>query len=126
MQRQGIDYEEVFAPVARMETVRLLLATAAHLGWQVHHMDVKSAFLNGELEEEVYVAQPPGFTATGDESKVLRLRKALYGLKQAPRAWNVKLDRTLVSVLRSVVWSMPYTREVLARRSCWWEFMLMT
>jgi hypothetical protein len=60
VQRQGVDFDEVFAPVARMETVRLLLAIAAHCEWQVHHMDVKSAFLNGDLTEEVYVHQPPG------------------------------------------------------------------
>ena len=98
VQKQGVDYEEAFAPVARLETVRVLLALAAHSGWQVHHMDVNSAFLNGELEEEVYVVQPPGFTAAGEESKVLKLRKALYGLKQAPRAWNAKLDATLGSL----------------------------
>lgn len=62
VQQQGIDFEEVFAPVARMETVRLLIALAANKGWQIHHMDVKSAFLNGDLEEEVYVVQPPGFS----------------------------------------------------------------
>jgi hypothetical protein len=85
-QRQGVDFEEVFAPVARMETVRLLLAMAAHSGWEVHHMDVKSAFLNGDLAEEVYVSQPPGYISTGKEQQVLKLRKALYGLRQAPRA----------------------------------------
>ncbi|WVZ58492.1 hypothetical protein U9M48_008764 [Paspalum notatum var. saurae] len=95
VQRQGIDYEEVFAPVARMESVRVLLAVAAQRGWAVHHMDVKSAFLNGELAEEVYVVQPPGFIAAGHEDKVLRLHKALYGLRQAPRAWNAKLDMSL-------------------------------
>ncbi|XP_062196444.1 uncharacterized protein LOC133899480 [Phragmites australis] len=78
-----------------MESVRLLLALAAQEGWRVHHMDVKSAFLNGDLKEEVYVHQPPGFAIPGKEGKVLRLRKALYGLRQAPRAWNVKLDSTL-------------------------------
>ena len=93
VEKQGVDYEEVFAPVARLESVHLLLALAARAGWTVHHMDVKSAFLNGELEEEVYVAQPPGFT--GESSKVLKLDKALYGLKQAPRAWNTKLDAWL-------------------------------
>ena len=61
----------------------------------MHHMDVKSAFLNGDLKEEVYVHQPPGFVIPGKENKVLRLRKALYGLRQAPRAWNAKLDSTL-------------------------------
>lgn len=85
----------MFTPVARMESIRMLLAVAAQEGWYVHHMDVKSAFLNGELKEEVYVQQPPGFIAAGQESKVLRLKKALYGLRQAPRAWNVKLDGSL-------------------------------
>jgi hypothetical protein len=95
VQREGIDFQEVFAPVARMESVRLLLALAASKDWRVHHMDVKSAFLNGELEEEIYVQQPPGFEVAGEERKVLRLRKALYGLRQAPRAWNTKLDTSL-------------------------------
>jgi len=98
VQREGIDFEEVFAPVARMESVRLLLALAAVRCWKVHHLDVKSAFLNGELAEEVYVQQPPGFVIAGEEHRVLRLRKALYGLRQAPRAWNIKLDASLASL----------------------------
>jgi hypothetical protein len=98
VQRQGIDYEEVFAPIVRMESVRVLLAVAAHGSWPVHHMDVKSAFLNGDLAEEVYVQQPPGFIATGHERMVLKLHKALYGLKQAPRAWNAKLDSSLLTL----------------------------
>jgi len=68
---------------------------AANKGWQVHHLDVKSAFLHGELEEEVYVSQPKGHVVKGKEQYVLKLRKALYGLRQAPRAWNVRLDRSL-------------------------------
>jgi hypothetical protein len=95
VQQEGVDFDEVFAPVARMESVRLLLVLAAQEGWQVHHMDVKSAFLNGDLKEEVYVRQPAGFIVVGQEGKVLRLRNALYGLRQAPRAWNSKLDDTL-------------------------------
>jgi hypothetical protein len=98
VQQQGMDFDEVFAPIARIESVRLLLALAAQEGWPVHHMDMKSAFLNGELAEEVYVYQPPGFIVDGQEDKVLRLDKALYGLRQAPHAWNAKLDETLVAL----------------------------
>ena len=97
-QKFGVDYEEVFAPVARLETVRLMLALAANWKWEVHHMDVKSAFLNGVLQEEVYVTQPPGFQDPKSPGKVLKLSKALYGLKQAPRAWNAKLDQELVKL----------------------------
>jgi hypothetical protein len=97
-QREGVDFEEVFAPVARIETVRLLIALAARSGWKVHHMDVKSAFLNGDLSEEVYVQQPPGFVVKNGSGKVLKLRKALYGLRQAPRAWNARLDKELLKL----------------------------
>ena len=96
-QVQGVDFDEVFAPVARIETVIVLLALAAEGGWQVHHMDVKSAFLNGDLTETVFVRQLPGFVV-GKGDKVLKLRKALYGLRQAPRAWNSKLDKELIAL----------------------------
>ena len=95
VQRQGIDFDEVFAPVTRLDTVRVMLAVAANRGWQVHHLDVKSAFLNGELQEEVYVSQPEGYMVKGKENLVYKLHKALYGLRQAPRAWNTHLDRSL-------------------------------
>lgn len=98
VQREGVDFDEVFAPVARMETVRLLIALAAQMNWEVHHMDVKSAFLNGELMEEIYVQQPPGFVVENSSGKVLRLKKALYGLRQAPRAWNARLDREMLKL----------------------------
>ncbi|GJS39677.1 ribonuclease H-like domain, reverse transcriptase, RNA-dependent DNA polymerase [Tanacetum coccineum] len=97
VQEQGIDFDEVFAPVARIETVRLILALAAYHGWQVHHLDVKSAFLHGELKEEVYVTQPEGFVQQGNSGKVYKLTKALYGLRQAPRAWNKQLTVALSS-----------------------------
>jgi hypothetical protein len=97
-QREGNDYTEVFAPVARMETMRLMLALAVAEGWEMHHMDVKTAFLNGDLQEEVYVQQVLGFEVTGQEHKVLKLHKALYGLHQAPRAWNQKLYEKLVAL----------------------------
>nr|GEU48091.1 ribonuclease H-like domain, reverse transcriptase, RNA-dependent DNA polymerase [Tanacetum cinerariifolium] len=81
-----------------METIRLLLAIDANNKWEVHHLDVKSAFLNGDLKEEVYVTQPEGFVKKQDQGKVYRLIKDLYGLRQAPRAWNIKLDNTLKSL----------------------------
>lgn len=93
IQRHGIDFEEVFAPVARVETVRFIIALAASNRWEVHHLDVKTAFLHGDLKEDVYVAQPEGFIVKGSEGKVYKLKKALYGLRQAPRAWNEKLNK---------------------------------
>ncbi|KAK1435293.1 hypothetical protein QVD17_01054 [Tagetes erecta] len=95
LQKQGVDFDEVFAPVARIETVRLLLALAASKGWEVHHLDVKTAFLNGELKEQVYVSQPEGFVKKGREHQVYKLEKSLYGLRQSPRAWNTRLDETM-------------------------------
>jgi hypothetical protein len=97
VQLYGVDFE-VFAQVARLESVRLMIAIAAHRNWSIHHMDVKSAFLNGDLKEEVFVTQPPGFVDKNCPDKVLRLHKALYGLRQAPHAWNTKLDATLLSL----------------------------
>ena len=80
-QQQGIDYDEVFTPIARLETTRLLIALAAQNKWSIFQMDVKSAFLNGYLEEEVYVEHPIGYVVKGQEGKFLKLKKALYGLK---------------------------------------------
>ncbi|GJW13217.1 putative ribonuclease H-like domain-containing protein [Tanacetum coccineum] len=86
-QEEGIDYDEVFAPVARIEAIRLFLAFASYMGFTVYQMDVKSAFLYGTIEEEVYVHQPPGFVDPAHPNKVYKVIKALYGLHQAPRAW---------------------------------------
>jgi len=91
-QKEGIDYDEVFAPMTRMETIRLLISLAVQHKWTILQMDVKSAFLNGVLEEEVYVEQPLGYMRRGEEKKVLRLKKPLYGLKQVPRVWNERID----------------------------------
>eukprot|EP00253_Pinus_taeda_P027623 PITA_27623 len=93
--KEGIDYEETFAPTAKLSTIRLVLALAAQFKWKVHQMGVKSAFLNGDLQEEVYMTQPPGFKIAGQEQKVCRLAKALYGLKQAPRVWYMEIDQYL-------------------------------
>ncbi|GJT06105.1 putative ribonuclease H-like domain-containing protein [Tanacetum coccineum] len=86
-QEEGINYDEVFAPVARIEAIRLFLAYASYMGFMVYQMDVKSAFLYGQIEEEVYVCQPPGFEDPDHPNKVYKVVKALYGLHQAPRAW---------------------------------------
>ena len=86
-QEEGTDYDETFAPVARMEAIRILIAFAAFMGFKLYQMDVNSAFLNGDLKEEVFVKQPPGFEDVELRNHVFRLNKALYGLKQAPRAW---------------------------------------
>ena len=94
-QQEGIDYDETFAPVARLEAIRLLVAYAAHKGIKLFQMDVKTAFLNGVLEEEVYVKQPPGFEDVDHPEHVYYLDKALYGLKQAPRAWYDRLAKFL-------------------------------
>ena len=91
-QKHGIDYTEVFAPVARHDTIRLVIALAAKNVWDIHQLDVKSAFLHGELNELVYVDQPIGYEQKGQEQKVYRLKKALYGLKQAPRAWYSRIE----------------------------------
>ncbi|GJX51972.1 putative ribonuclease H-like domain-containing protein [Tanacetum coccineum] len=85
-QEEGIDYDEVFAPVARIEAIRIFLAYASYMGFTVYQMDVKSAFLYGQIEEEVYVCQPPGFEDPDHPDKVYKVVKALYGLHQAPRA----------------------------------------
>ncbi|KAJ9539187.1 hypothetical protein OSB04_031920 [Centaurea solstitialis] len=96
-QEKGIDYDETFAPVARLEAIRLFLAFAAHMNFKVYQMDIKNAFLNGKLNEEVYVAQPPGFVDPKFPDHVYKLNKALYGLKQAPRAWYDTLSTFLLS-----------------------------
>ncbi|GJZ23816.1 retrovirus-related pol polyprotein from transposon TNT 1-94 [Tanacetum coccineum] len=95
-QQEGIDYDETYAPVARLESIRILLAYACALDFKLFQMDVKSAFLNGFINEEVYVAQPPGFIDFKKPDHVYKLKKALYGLKQAPKAWYDRLKAFLI------------------------------
>ncbi|GJX60651.1 retrovirus-related pol polyprotein from transposon TNT 1-94 [Tanacetum coccineum] len=95
-QQEGIDYDETYAPVARLESIRILLAYACALDFKLYQMDVKSAFLKGFINEEVYVAQPPGFIDFAKPNYVYRLKKALYGLKQAPKAWYDRLKAFLI------------------------------
>ncbi|GJS15739.1 retrovirus-related pol polyprotein from transposon TNT 1-94 [Tanacetum coccineum] len=96
-QEEGIDFEESFAPVARLDAIRIFLAYAAHMNMIVYQMDVKTAFLNGILREEVYVSQPDGFVDQDNPNHVYKLKKALYGLKQAPHAWYDLLSKFLLS-----------------------------
>jgi hypothetical protein len=97
-QKEGVDYEETFAPVARYTSIRAVMSLVSIMGWRIHQMDVKTTFLNGIIEEEVYIEQPQGFEISGKESHVCRLKKALYGLKQAPRAWYSRIDGYLQSM----------------------------
>jgi hypothetical protein len=95
---EEIDYEETFAPVARYTSIHTIFSLATSMGWILHQMDVKTTFLNREIEEEVYIEQPDGFVIHEEKSHVCRLKKALYGLKQAPRAWYEKMDGFLMSL----------------------------
>jgi hypothetical protein len=96
-QVEGLDFDETYAPVARLESIRILLAYATYHGFKLYQMDVKSAFLNGRIKEEVYVEQPPGFEDSEFPNHVYKLSKALYGLKQAPRAWYECLRDFLIT-----------------------------
>ncbi|GJX47660.1 retrovirus-related pol polyprotein from transposon TNT 1-94 [Tanacetum coccineum] len=97
VQKEGINFEESFAPVARLEVVRLFVVYDVHKSFPLYHMDVKIAFLYGPLKEEVYVNQPNGFVDPYHLNQVYRLKKALYGLKQAPKVWYNELSNFLVS-----------------------------
>ncbi|KAM2728531.1 hypothetical protein EV1_000013 [Malus domestica] len=91
-QREGIDYEETFSPVAMIKSIRILLAIAAYHDYEIWQMDVKTAFLNGYLEEELYMTQPEGFVSKSEKTKVCKLQRSIYGLKQASRSWNIRFD----------------------------------
>ena len=93
-QRYDIDYDEIFSSVAMLKSIRIILAIAAYLDYEVQQMNVKTAFLNGELNEEVYMIQPEGFIYI-DESKVCKLQSSIYGLKQASQSWNICFDKMI-------------------------------
>ena len=95
-QQEGIDYEETFSPVVRFTSIRLILAIVASMDLELHQMDVKTAFLNGDLEEEIYMQQPVGFVNEGQENKVCRLLKSIYGLKQSSRQWYIRFHNTII------------------------------
>ncbi|KAH9785565.1 hypothetical protein KPL71_010000 [Citrus sinensis] len=96
-QKEGIDYEETFSPVAMLKSIRILLSIAAVLDYEIWQMDVKTAFLNGHLEENIYMQQPDGFIQKGQEHMVCKLQRSIYGLKQASRSWNIRFDQAIKS-----------------------------
>ena len=107
-QVEGLDFEETYAPVARLETIQMLLAYAAHHNFKLYQIDVKSAFLNGPIHKLVYVEQPPGFEDHKFPNHVYKLQKVLYGLKQAPRAWYECLKEFLLIQGFEIGKSRPY------------------
>jgi hypothetical protein len=94
-QIQGVDYDETFSPVAMLKSIRILLAIAAYFDYEIWQMDVKTAFLNGNIEEELYMVQPEGFVDPKDAGKVCKLQRSIYGLKQASRSWNLRFDEVI-------------------------------
>ena len=94
-QVQGVNYNETFSPVAMLKSVRIILAIAAYFDYEIWQMDVKTAFLNGNLTEDVYMMQPEGFVDPTNAGKICKLQKSIYGLKQASRSWNIHFDEVV-------------------------------
>ena len=95
MQKEDIDYDETFSPVAMLKSIRILLSITVALDYEIWQMDVKTAFLNGHLDESIYMVQPDRFKGKGQENKVCKLLKSIYGLKQASRSWNIRFDQAV-------------------------------
>ena len=96
-QQEGLDYEETFSPVVKFTSIRLIIAIVAYLDLELHQMDVKTAFLNGELEEEIYMEQPIGFIVKGQDQKVCKLHRSIYGLKQSSRQWYLRFHKAILT-----------------------------
>ena len=96
-QKEGIDYEETFSPIAMLKSIRILLSIAAHYDYEIWKMDVKTAFLNGNLDKEIYMMQPKGFITKNQEHMVCKLKRSIYGLNQASRSWNIRFDQAIKS-----------------------------
>ncbi|KAL0551073.1 hypothetical protein IC582_010150 [Cucumis melo] len=122
-QEYGVDYEEIFAPVTRIETIRLILSLAAPNGWKVYQMDVKFTFLNGHLKEKIFVAQPLGYVQRGEEEKVYKLKNPLYGLKQAPRAWYSRIHSFF---LKTGFQRCPYKHALYVKEDEYGKFLIVS
>jgi hypothetical protein len=105
-QVEGLDFDETYAPIARLESFRILLAYATYHGFKLYQMDMKSAFLNGPIKEEVYVEQPPGLEDSEYPNHVYKLSKVLYGLKQAPRAWYECEREIGLTISHNYIWRL--------------------
>ena len=97
LKKEGVHYKETFLPVAILKSIRILLSIAAHYHYEIQHMDAKTAFLNGYLEETIYMEQPKGFVAKYEEQKVCKLQRSIYGFKQVSRSWNIRFDKAIKS-----------------------------
>jgi hypothetical protein len=97
-QVEGIDFSEIFSPVAKLTSIRFLLSVVAAFDFELEHMDVKTTFLHGDLEEEIYMKQPEGYVVKGKKELVCKLKKSLYGLKQSPRMWYQKFDTYMLGL----------------------------
>jgi hypothetical protein len=105
--KEGEDYDETFSPVSRYTSIRDIMSLVASMGWSLHQMDVKTTFLNGAIEEEVYIEQPQGFEVHSRDTHVYRLKKYLYRLKKAPRAWYARIDNYLMRLCFSKIHANP-------------------
>ena len=103
IQTYGVDYLETFSPVAKINTVRVILSLAANHDWDLQQFDVKNAFLHGDLEEEIYMELPPGYDRQVATGIVCKLKKALYGLKQSPRAWFGRFTKVIYSIANIII-----------------------
>ena len=125
-QREGIDYTETFSPIYKKDSLRIIMALVAHFDFDLHQMDVKTTFLNGNLEEEVYMKQPKGFSSSEGEHLVCKLRKSMYGLKQASRQWYLKFHEVITSFgLKKISWINVYTRRSVGVRFVFLCYMWM-
>jgi len=121
-----VDYTDTYAPVARMESMRTILHIGATLDWEINQLDIKTAFLNGDLEEEVYMEQPEGWKEAGKEDWVYQLNKMLYGLKQAGRGWSSRLHREMVNAGFQRLWTTAYIFECPRLAMPSWEYTSTT
>ena len=126
-QTYGIDYDETFSPVAMLKSIRILIAIAAYHDYEIWQMDVKTAFLNGNLLEDVYMTQPEGFVQPKNSGKVCKLQRSIYGLKQASQGWNLRFENQSKGLdLSKMKMSLVFIRKLVGAQLYFWSYMLMT